>query len=270
MNPKSGANNRPPTPSRVESENEAEDMDEGESGMSEEEDEQEEGGEEQTQDQEVESSEDDQEEEEEDSSDMDATECEKKRVEYIDDLTDLEKQFAILREQLYRERVTQIEKKLAEVKAGRAPEYLQPLEELQVNMKNRMEVSSIMRELRLSNITCKFDAEQLATEQNFESEKRLLHDSIKDGLEDKIHILEEDKTNVDFTSGLWELNSNKSSRQRRKADPLDPDRRKKPVTVTGPYIVYMLQESEIVDDWTQIKKSLTQRKIIDGKLLSVR
>ena len=32
-------------------------------------------------------------------SDMDATECEKKRVEYIDDLTDLEKQFAILREQ---------------------------------------------------------------------------------------------------------------------------------------------------------------------------
>ena len=109
-------------------------------------------------------------------------------------------------------------------------------------------------------------------ENNFslQSEKRLLHDSLKDGLEDKIHILEEDKTNVDFTSGLWELNSNKSSRQRRKADPLDPDRRKKPVTVTGPYIVYMLQESEIVDDWTQIKKSLTQRKIIDGKLLSVR
>ena len=66
MNPKTGANNRPPTPTRVESE--AEDMDEGESGMSEEEDEQEEGGEEQTQDQEVESSEDDQEEEEEDSS----------------------------------------------------------------------------------------------------------------------------------------------------------------------------------------------------------
>lgn len=166
--------------------------------------------------------------------------------------------------------MTQIENKLAEVKAGRAPEYLQPLEELQINMKNRMEVSSIMRELRLSNINCKFEAEQLATDQNFESEKKLLHDSLKDDLQDKIHILEEDKNNVDFTSGLWELNTNKSSRARRKADPLDPDRRKKPVTVTGPYIVYMLQESEIVDDWTQIKKSLTQRKIIDGKLLSVR
>lgn len=74
---------------------------------------------------------------------------------------------------------------------------------------------------------------------------------------------------MDFSSGLWEMNSGKSSR-RRKADPLDPDRRKKPVTVTGPYIVYMLYDSEIIDDWTQIKKSLTQRKIHDGKLLSGR
>lgn len=265
MNPKSGANNRVSTPSRVESENEVEEMDEGESGMSEDEDE--DGGDEQVQ--EGESSEDDHDMEEEDSSDMDATECEKKRLEYIDDLTDLEKQFAILREQLYRERVTQIENKLAEVRAGRAPEYLQPLEELQINMKNRMEVSTVMRELRLSNINCKFEAEQLATQQNYESDKKLLHDSLREDLEEKIHILEEDKNNVDFTSGLWEINSGKSSR-RRKADPMDPDRRKKPVTVCGPYIVYMLHESEIIDDWTQIKKSLTTRKIHEGKLISAR
>jgi len=265
MNPKTGgANNR--TPSRVESENE--DMDA--SDMSEEEDENEEPVDEPNQEQEGETSDEDHDMEEEDSSDMDATECEKKRLEYIDDLTDLEKRFAILREQLYRERVTQIETKLAEVKAGRASEYLQPLEELQINMKNRMEVSSVLRELRLANINCKFDSEQAATQQNFESEKRLLYDSIKDDLEEKIHILEEDKNNVDFTSSLWELNPIKSGQRRRKADPLDPDRRKKPVTVTGPYIVYMLHESEIIDDWTQIKKSLTQRKIHDGKLLSAR
>lgn len=95
MNPKSGANNRVSTPSRVESENEVEEMDDGESGMSEDEDE--DGGDDQAQ--EGESSEDDHDMEEEDSSDMDATDCEKKRLEYIDDLTDLEKQFAILREQ---------------------------------------------------------------------------------------------------------------------------------------------------------------------------
>ncbi|QQP55516.1 Breast cancer metastasis-suppressor 1-like protein, partial [Caligus rogercresseyi] len=102
-----------------------------------------------------------------DSSDMDVQECEKKRFEFIDDLSDLEKQFAILREQLYRERMTQIENKLMEVKSGKAAEYLQPLEELQINMKNRMEVGAILRDLRLENINCKFDAEKLATHQNF-------------------------------------------------------------------------------------------------------
>ena len=34
-------------------------------------------------------------------------------------------------------------------------------------MKNRMEVGAILRELRLQNIKCKYDAEQLANEQNF-------------------------------------------------------------------------------------------------------
>ena len=47
-------------------------------------------------------------------------------------------------------------------------EYLQPLEDLQFNMKNRMEVGAVLRELRLSNIQCKFEAEQMATEQNFQ------------------------------------------------------------------------------------------------------
>lgn len=69
---------------------------------------------------------------------------------------------------LYRERITQIEAKLTEVRTGKATEYLQPLEELQINMKNRMEVGTILRELRLANIQCKYDAEVLANEQNFQ------------------------------------------------------------------------------------------------------
>merc|ERR1712110_1172835 len=204
----------------------------------------------------------DEEEEEEDSSDMDVDECDKKRYEYIDDLTDLERQFAILREQLYRERITQIESKLTEVRTGKAAEYLHPLEELQDNMKNRMEVGAILRELRLQNIKCKYDAEQIANEQNFKSEKGLLWDSIKADLEEKIHKLEEDKNNVDFTTGLWEETSCEIAKKRNKlsTDPMDLDYRKKPVTVTGPYIVYLLQDTDIMDDWTLIKKSLTQRR----------
>ena len=69
---------------------------------------------------------------------------------------------------LYRERITQIEAKLSEVRSGKSVEYLQPLEELQVNMKNRMEVGTVLRGLRLENIRCKYDAEIIANEQNFQ------------------------------------------------------------------------------------------------------
>lgn len=134
------------------------------------------------------------------------------------------------------------------------------MEELQLNMKNRMEVGAVLRDLRMQNIQCKYDAEKLANEQNFESEKELIWDSIKADLEEKIHILEEDKNNVDFSSGLWETGYGGIKSRRRKADPMDPDRRKKPVTVVGPYIAYMLHENDIIEDWTIIKKAITQRR----------
>ena len=194
----------------------------------------------------------------EDSSDMDVEECEKKRFEFIEDLTELEGQFAILREQLYRERLTQIETKQEEVKGGKAQEYVAPLEELQENMRVQLEVGHILRKLRQQNIECKYDAEQLAANQNYISEKQIAYDTIKADLEEKIRRLEEDKNNVDFSTGLWEQTTKRA--KKRKTDPGDPDRRRKPVTVTGPYIVYMLAESDILEDWTNIKKSLVSMK----------
>lgn len=54
------------------------------------------------------------------------------------------------------------------MKTGKAPEYLQPLDELQLNMKNRLEVGTVLLEMRRTNIKNKFDAECLATDQNLE------------------------------------------------------------------------------------------------------
>ncbi|XP_023330133.1 breast cancer metastasis-suppressor 1-like protein [Eurytemora carolleeae] len=193
-----------------------------------------------------------------DSSDMDVEEGEKRRESYIEDLTELENQFTILREQLYRERLTQIESKLAEVKAERAQEYIQPLEELQENMRIQLEVGAILRQLRQENIQCKYEAEELASKQNYESEKQLVFDGVKAELEEKTRRLEEDKNNVDFSTGLWEQSTRRN--RKRKLDQTDTDRRRKPVTVSGPYIVYMLQEADILEDWTQIKKSLVNLK----------
>ena len=195
----------------------------------------------------------------EDSSDMDVEECEKKREEFIEDLSELEGQFAVLREQLYRERLTQIETKLEEVAAGRALEYLQPLEELQENMRVQLEVGTILRKLRQDNIEIKYEADKVAANQNYMNEKNLAYETIKDDLEEKIRRLEEDKHNVDFSTDLWAQSAKRSKKRKFEGD---PDRRRKPVTVTGPFIVYMLQEADILEDWTAIKKALVSQKKI--------
>lgn len=196
-----------------------------------------------------------------DSSEMDEVECIRRRQECIENLADLERQFSLIKEQLYRERITQVDTKLAEVRLGRAQEYLQPLEELQENCRIRTEVAGILRQYRLTNIHNKFEAEEQAAEQNYESEKSLLWDSIKEDLEEKIRRLEEDRNSVDINADLWmsergRLAKGARGNAWRRGKPHDTIRRK-PVTVSGPYIVYMLSDSDILEDWTAIKKALS-------------
>lgn len=188
------------------------------------------------------------------SSEMDEEDSERRRSECLDDMADLERQFVHLKEQLYTERANQIEVKLEEVRAGRAPEYLQPLEDLQDNMRIRIEVAGILREMKLKNIRRKYDAEEMAALQNFKSEQALLKDSIQSDLEEKIRRLEEDRNSIDITSDLW--SEQISHKKNKRKTEFCTDRRKKPVTVSGPYIVYMLHENEILEDWTTIRKAL--------------
>lgn len=77
-----------------------------------------------------------------------------------------------------------------------------------------------------------------------QSEKSLAWDAIHDELIEKIRKLEEDRQNVDLS---WAGGAPGGGRARA---------RRKAVTVTGPYIVYMLDEQEIMEDWTAIKKAL--------------
>lgn len=193
---------------------------------------------------------------EDESTEMDEDECDRRRLEFMEDLSELDRQFSELKDLMFRERAQQIEAKLEEVKVGTAPEYLQPLKNLETNKMHRLEVAEILREFRTEAIRNKFESEELAAYQNMESEKVLLFDQLKQDLEDKIRRLEEDRNNIDISSDLYESLSQK---RRKKHDPFNSDRRKKPVAVSGPYIVYMLTEGEVIEDWTTIKKALKQQ-----------
>lgn len=188
------------------------------------------------------------------SSEMDDEDCERRRMECIDEMTNLEKQFTDLKDQLYKERQNQVDAKLQEVMSGKAAEYLEPLATLQENMQIRTKVAGIYRELCLESVKNKYDCETQAAFQHWESEKLLLFDTVQSELEEKIRRLEEDRHSIDITSELW--NDELQSRKNKKKDPFSPDKKKKPVVVSGPYIVYMLQDLDILEDWTAIRKAM--------------
>ncbi|XP_034084320.1 breast cancer metastasis-suppressor 1-like protein-A isoform X1 [Gymnodraco acuticeps] len=189
-----------------------------------------------------------------DSSEMDDEDCERRRMECLDEMTTLEKQFTDLKEQLYKERLSQVDIKLQEVMAGCAQEYLEPLANLQENMQIRTKVAGIYRELCLDSVKNKYECEIQAACQHWESEKLLLFDTVQSELEEKIRRLEEDRHSIDITSELW--NDGLHSRKNKKKDPFCPVKKKKPVVVSGPYIVYMLQDLDILEDWTAIRKAM--------------
>lgn len=183
-------------------------------------------------------------------SEIDEEESERRKALLMNDLNELEKQFIELREQLYQARRERVISKLEEVKAGKAPEYLQPLEDLQDQMRIRTEVAGILKELRLKNIRCQYDAEQLAATQNFDSGKRAIIDTIRFDIEEKLRKLDEDRNALDYIETPVEHFGLTRDHL------FLPDRRRKPVSISGPYIIYMLRENEILEDHDMIRKAI--------------
>ncbi|CAO1408775.1 unnamed protein product [Diamesa serratosioi] len=169
-------------------------------------------------------------------------------------LVDLERQFGILREQLYKERINQVETQLQEIDSGRSQEYLGPLQALADRMNNRKEVAEYLKKCRLDNIRNKFDSEEQAALQDYVSEKVMAVDTLHEELLDKIRRLEEDSHNVDISWADWGANV--------RTNKVRGPGRKKAVTVTGPYIVYMLKEEDIIEDWTLIRKSMKRNDVV--------
>ncbi|XP_041635572.1 breast cancer metastasis-suppressor 1 [Cheilinus undulatus] len=201
----------------------------------------------------LEESEEEEEEEEEESSEMDDEDCERRRGECLDEMSDLEKQFQELKEKLFRERLNQVKVKLDEVLTGKAGEYREPLAALQNSMQIRTQVAGVYRELCLQVIKHKHECELQGAKQHLESERTLLFDAMKTELLEKIRRLEEDRQNIDLTSE-WsdEMRSKKCKRKNQLGR---SERKKKVALVSGPFIVYMLRDIDILEDWTAIKKA---------------
>ncbi|XP_016307276.1 breast cancer metastasis-suppressor 1 homolog isoform X1 [Sinocyclocheilus anshuiensis] len=225
------------------------------------------------------------EEEEEESSEMDDEDYERRRLQCLDEMSDLEKQFLELKDKLFQERLNQVKMKLDEVMTRKAGEYREPLATLQQNLQQRTQVAGVYRELCLQVVRHKHECEVQGARQHLESERTLLFDAMKTELLEKIRRLEEDKQSIDITSAPFPssrmLHSNKwwnddvrMKKCKRRSHLIRPDRKKKTALVSGPYIVYMLRDIDILEDWTAIKKAkvalMPLKKKADNRQVPVR
>ncbi|XP_055795125.1 breast cancer metastasis-suppressor 1 homolog [Salvelinus fontinalis] len=209
-------------------------------------------GEEETMDESTEERESDLDESEEESSEMDDEDCERRRGECLDKMSDLEKQFLELKDKLFRERLNQVKVKLEEVLTGKTGEYRDPLARLQHNMMLGTQVAGVYRELCLQVVKHRYECDLQGARQHLESERNLLFDAMKTELLDKIRRLEEDRQSVDLTSEWWS-DEVKGKKCRRRS--LSVPERKKKALVSGPFIVYMLRDIDILEDWAAIQKA---------------
>ncbi|XP_077085676.1 breast cancer metastasis-suppressor 1 isoform X1 [Siphateles boraxobius] len=209
------------------------------------------------------------EEEEEESSEMDDEDCERRRSQCLDEMSDLEKQFLELKDKLFQERLHQVKMKLDEVLTGKAGEYKEPLATLQQNLQQRTQVAGVYRELCLQVVKHKHECEVQGAKQHLESERTLLLDAMKTELMEKIRRLEDDKQ-----SSEWWNDEDKTKKCKRSRHLIRPDRKKKAALVSGPYIVYMLRDIDILEDWTAIKKAkaalIPLKKKADNRQVAVR
>uniref|UniRef100_A0A8C5F5M4 BRMS1 transcriptional repressor and anoikis regulator n=1 Tax=Gadus morhua TaxID=8049 RepID=A0A8C5F5M4_GADMO len=178
------------------------------------------------------------EEEEEEGEKMDDEDCERRRGECLDEMTDLEKQFHDLKDKLFRERVSQVKERLEEVLTGRAGDYRERLSSLQGSTQLRTQVAG--------NYTHTYTHTCI----HIDTEQTLLLDAMKTELLDKIRRLEEDRESTE-----WWSDDVKSKKCKRKNLLARSDRKKKAALVSGPYIVYMLRDIDIMEDWAAIKKA---------------
>ncbi|VVC43521.1 Hypothetical protein CINCED_3A002605 [Cinara cedri] len=200
------------------------------------------------------------------SSDLDEDEIEREQQRCEDKLREIESGFSLLKEMLYKERIKEIDDKLSDVKFCTAQEYRIPLELLEAQMKSRIGVATELRIFKLINLKHKFESEEQTIQQNYKNNIEILYDSIEADLENQIEQLDDARNEVDIDASLWlgrSLTRSGRGRGRRPYGHAQPKR--KPVVVSGPCIVYMLKEHEILEDWTTIKKLLSSAKRKENK-----
>ncbi|XP_065196116.1 breast cancer metastasis-suppressor 1-like protein [Sycon ciliatum] len=187
---------------------------------------------------------------------MDEEDSERRRGECADDINHLEKQFQELREQLYRERLQDIENQRHEVDSEISSLFIGRLADLDASKSQRMEIADTLRSFKKTGLQNRCECELQQSRQHLESERQALLDNMRSDLEEKLQRAEEDCQHLELSNDVW--NDQRQPKRQRRGEGLPEKRRK--VTVTGPVIIYMLPEMDIIEDWATIRRAMLMNR----------
>jgi breast cancer metastasis-suppressor 1-like protein len=114
---------------------------------------------------------------------------------------------------------------------------------------------------QLQNIQNKYDEEVASAEQNFQELIQVTKRKMIATIQEKIRRLHEETIVAELTK------ENGSRKRKRNSEFLLPDKRKKPVTVNGPYVIYMLRDMDIMEDLYDIRRDCSEIAAGRNKLL---
>lgn len=198
-----------------------------------------------------------------------------RRYEIMYEIMNMERQFDELKNTLYDDSILLIDRKLISIQNEEAPEYQDELKKLYNEMKLHLEIAKQRRQIEVQALENSMESELLSLEQTFENDKILLHQQIREEIEEQIEELETIKIQTQLCAHILkdmfavdqQKQPSSSSTSKRRFDSSDSHRthgKKRRLNSTGRTvekdslaIFYQISDVNVLEDCAIIQSSLT-------------
>jgi len=176
-------------------------------------------------------------------------------------------QFTEIKEQMYQDKLNHLKKQLTQLAEGTHPDWVKRLRKLDQQLKERMIINTVVKELELEMAEQDFLIEKKNVVKEFEEKKVYLREQLLSELEEKQKMIELERTSMELTGDSLELKPVTTRKLRRRANdglgntlcgsgfkygPGEKRRKQAP-----PTLKCLLEDKDIEDDLKIINKTLS-------------
>ena len=172
-------------------------------------------------------------------------------------------QYTEMKEQIYQDKINNLKKQLQQLSEGNHPEWLKRLKRLDNQLKERLFINTVIKELELEMAEQDFLSEEKNVKKEFEEKKVYLKEQLLSELEEKQKQIDIERTSMELTGDSLELKPVTTRKLRRRANDglgnslcgngYKEKRRKQ----APPTLKTLLDDKDIDDDLKIINKTLS-------------